>query len=144
MELDFTPEQRTFRDELRTYLAGMMTDALTRELSDKLEGGGPEFRAAMKRMGVDGLLGLSWPKKYGGQERSAIEQFIFADEVQGVGFPLPFLTLNTIGPMLLLALERTIATRAPRLRRSSTRTRSWQAPAIAPRSTPCRPTMSQG
>jgi alkylation response protein AidB-like acyl-CoA dehydrogenase len=100
MELDFTPEQRTFRDELRTYLSGMMTDALTRELSQTLEGGGPEFRAAMKRMGADGLLGLSWPKKYGGQERSAIEQFIFADEIQGVGFPLPFLTLNTIGPML--------------------------------------------
>jgi 3-oxocholest-4-en-26-oyl-CoA dehydrogenase alpha subunit len=100
MELDFTPEQRAFRDELRTYLAGMMTDALTRELSDTLEGGGPEFHAAMKRLGADGLLGISWPKKYGGQERSAIEQFIFADEIQGVGFPLPFLTLNTIGPML--------------------------------------------
>jgi alkylation response protein AidB-like acyl-CoA dehydrogenase len=100
MELDFTPEQRDFRDELRAYFAGMMTDALTRELSETLEGGGPEFRTAMKRMGADGLLGLSWPKKYGGQERSAIEQFIFADEIQGVGFPLPFLTLNTIGPML--------------------------------------------
>ena len=100
MELEFTPEQRRFRDELRADLADMMTDALRREVEGGFEGGGPEFRQAMRRMGRDGLLGISWPKEYGGQERSAIEQFIFADEIQGVGFPFPFLTLNTIGPIL--------------------------------------------
>jgi len=100
MELNFTSEQRAFRDELRAYFAKMMTDALVAELSSGGEGGGPEFRSAMKQMGQDGLLGISWPKEYGGQERSAIEQFIFADEVQAVGFPLPFLTLSTVGPTL--------------------------------------------
>jgi alkylation response protein AidB-like acyl-CoA dehydrogenase len=101
MELDFTPEQRKFRDELRGYLAEMMTDALNDELASGVgEGGGPEFRKAMRQMGRDGLLGISWPKEYGGQERSAIEQFIFADEVQATGFPLPFLTLSTVGPTL--------------------------------------------
>jgi alkylation response protein AidB-like acyl-CoA dehydrogenase len=100
MELDYTPEQRKFRDELRAYLADMMTDALTREVAGGFEGGGPEFRRAMQRIGKDGLIGLSWPKEYGGQERSAVEQFIFADEIQAIGFPFPFLTLNTIGPIL--------------------------------------------
>jgi alkylation response protein AidB-like acyl-CoA dehydrogenase len=100
MEIDLTSEQRRFRDELREYLAAMMTPALREELESRLEGGGPEFRKAMKRMGRDGLLGLSWPKEYGGQERSAVERFIFADEVQAVGFPLPFLTLDTVGPVL--------------------------------------------
>ena len=100
MELDLTTEQRKFRDELRTYFAEMMSDELTAELTSGGEGGGPEFRKAMKQMGGDGLLGLSWPKEFGGQERSAMEQFIFADEVQAVGFPLPFLTLSTVGPTL--------------------------------------------
>jgi len=100
MELDLTAEQRRFRDELRSYLARLMTDALVRELASGGEGGGPEFRRAMKQMGRDGLLGVSWPRHYGGQERSAVEQFLFADEVQAVGFPLPFLTLNTVGPTL--------------------------------------------
>lgn len=100
MELDLTPEQKKFRNELRGYFADMMTDELTAELGAGTEGGGPEFRKAMAKMGQDGLLGLSWPKQYGGQERSAVEQFIFADEVQAVGFPLPFLTLNTVGPTL--------------------------------------------
>jgi len=78
----------------------MMTDELKAELSSGLEGGGPEFRNAMRQMGKDGLLGLSWPRRYGGQERSAVEQFLFADEVQAAGFPFPFLTFNTVGPML--------------------------------------------
>lgn len=100
MEIDFTPDQRKFRDELRGYFADMMDDALTRELSSGGEGGGPEFRRAMKQLGRDGLLGLSWPREYGGQERSPVDQFIFADEIQAIGFPLPFLTLNTVGPTL--------------------------------------------
>jgi len=100
MEIDFNPDQKRFRDQLREYLAALMTEALQEELAAGWEGGGPEFRKAMKQMGRDGLLGLSWPREYGGQERSAVEQFIFADEVQAVGFPLPFLTLNTVGPVL--------------------------------------------
>src|SRR5258708_31184552 len=102
MEIQLTSEQRAFRAELRDYFAKMMTGDLARELAapGTSEGGGPEFRKAMKQMGRDGLLGLSWPKEYGGQSRTPIEQFIFADEVQAAGFPLPFLTLNTVGPVL--------------------------------------------
>jgi alkylation response protein AidB-like acyl-CoA dehydrogenase len=100
MQLDLTAEQRKFRDGLRDYFADMMTEELVRELSSGGEGGGPEFRQAMKQMGQDGLLGLSWPKRFGGQERPPMEQFIFADEIQAIGFPLPFLTLNTVGPTL--------------------------------------------
>jgi len=101
MRLELTPEQRRFRDELRAYLDELMTPALKAELASGHEGGGPEFRAAMARMGRDGYLGLSWPAAYGGGQRSAVEQYLFADEVQAAGFPLPFLTLSTVGPMLL-------------------------------------------
>jgi alkylation response protein AidB-like acyl-CoA dehydrogenase len=100
MDLDFTPEQKAFRDELRTYFAKLMTESLVKELRSDTEGGGPLFRAAMKQMGRDGLLGVGWPREHGGQGRTPIEQFIFADEIQTAGFPLPFLTLNTVGPTL--------------------------------------------
>ncbi|HEM45527.1 MAG TPA: hypothetical protein ENO23_00615, partial [Alphaproteobacteria bacterium] len=101
MELDFTPEQKKFRDELRAYFKEMMTEELVKELRGDGEGGGPLFRAAMQQMGRDGLLGVGWPEAYGGQGRSPMEQFIFADEVQTAGFPLPFLTLNTVGPTIM-------------------------------------------
>jgi len=100
MELDFTPEQKSFREELRDYFAKMMTPKLVGELRGGGEGGGPEFRKAMQQMGRDKLLGVGWPKEHGGQGRTPLEQFIFADEVQTAGFPLPFLTLNTVGPTL--------------------------------------------
>ncbi len=100
MEIDFTPEQKAFRTELREYFEKMMTEELVKELSGEGEGGGPEFRKAMMQMGQDGLLGVGWPKEHGGQGRTPMDQFIFADEVQTAGFPLPFLTLNTVGPTL--------------------------------------------
>jgi hypothetical protein len=40
MELDLTTEQRRFRDDLRGYLAKLMTPALVHELTTSLEGGG--------------------------------------------------------------------------------------------------------
>ena len=101
MELDFTTEQKKFRDDLRTYFKEMMSEALVGELRSDGEGGGPLFRAAMKQMGKDGILGVGWPKEFGGQGRTPMEQFIFADEVQSAGFPLPFLTLNTVGPTIM-------------------------------------------
>lgn len=100
MDFEFTREQQAFRTELREYFAKMMTESLVKELRSDTEGGGPLFRAAMKQMGRDGLLGVGWPREHGGQGRTPIEQFIFADEVQTAGFPLPFLTLNTVGPTL--------------------------------------------
>ncbi len=100
MNIDFTPEQKAFRDEMRAYFEKLVTPAVLEEMKDS-EGGGPEFRAAMKQMGRDGLLGIGWPEEYGGQARSSIEQMIFSDECQRAGFPLPFLTLNTVGPTIM-------------------------------------------
>src|SRR4051812_39000959 len=52
-------------------------------------------------MGADGWLGLGWPKEYGGQGRPPQDQFVFFDEVQRAGAPIPFVTLNTVGPTLM-------------------------------------------
>jgi alkylation response protein AidB-like acyl-CoA dehydrogenase len=100
MHIDLTPEQKALRDELRTYFARMMTPELEAEITGG-EGGGPLYHAALRKMGKDGWLGIGWPVEYGGQGRSPIEQFVFSDEVQRAGFPLPFLTLNTVGPTLM-------------------------------------------
>ncbi len=101
MHLDFTPEQKKFQTEIRAYFGDMMTEDLLHELQTGGEGGGPLYRKALKQMGSDGLLGVGWPTEYGGQGRSLIDQYLFADEVQRAGFPLPFLTLSTVGPTVM-------------------------------------------
>ena len=100
MHLGYTTEQRAFRDDIRRYFDRMMTPELQNEIRHS-EGGGPLYTNALRQMGADRLLGVGWPREYGGQGRTPIEQFIFADEVQRAGFPLPFLTLNTVGPTLM-------------------------------------------
>ena len=100
MYVDLTPEQKKLQAELREYLTGLVTDEVMNEIRGG-EGGGPLFRKVLQQLGKDGWLGIGWPEEYGGQNRSAIENYIFAEEIQRTGFPLPFLTLNTVGPTLM-------------------------------------------
>ena len=59
------------------------------------------MRKVVKQMGADGWLGIGWPKEYGGQGRTQIEQFIFFDESMRAGAPVPMLTINTVGPTIM-------------------------------------------
>jgi alkylation response protein AidB-like acyl-CoA dehydrogenase len=100
MFLDYTPEQRTLRKELRAYFAELLPDDARAQLGHAGEGSAA-FRTIVRKMGSDGWLGLGWPKEYGGQGRPAIDQFILFDEVQRAGAPFPFVTINTVGPTIM-------------------------------------------
>ena len=52
-------------------------------------------------MGHDGKLGLGWPREFGGHGATALEQYLFYDEANRAGVPLPLVTLNTVGPTLM-------------------------------------------
>ena len=65
------------------------------------EAGGDAYRDLVRQMGTDGWLGVGWPTEYGGQGRTPAEQFIFYDEAQRAGVPMPLVTLNTVGPTLM-------------------------------------------
>ena len=55
----------------------------------------------IRQLGTDGWLGIGWPKEYGGQARSMVEQLIFTDAAAVAGVPIPYLTLNTVGPTIM-------------------------------------------
>ena len=100
MYIDLSPDEKALRDELRGYFAALITPDLLAEVQGT-DGGGPLYTKALRQMGADGWLGIGWPTEYGGRARPAMEQFIFFDEVQRAGFPIPFLTLCTVGPTLM-------------------------------------------
>jgi 3-oxocholest-4-en-26-oyl-CoA dehydrogenase alpha subunit len=100
MFIAYSPEEEHLRVELRAYFARIVTPDLLAEVAGS-EGGGPLYRKALEQMGADGWLGIGWPKEFGGQARSTIDQYVFFDEVQRAGFPIPFLTLCTVGPTLM-------------------------------------------
>ncbi len=100
MHIAYTAEQELLRDELRRYYDDLLTDEV-RELLHQEEGVGPTHRRIVKQMATDGWLGIGWPKEYGGQGRSQMEQFIFFDESMRMGAPVPMLTINTVGPTIM-------------------------------------------
>jgi len=101
MKIALTKDQLKLRDEIRGYMAALMSGPLAEELSgEQAEGGGPEYRKALRQMGEDGWIVRSWPKAFGGRDAGPVEQYIFSDEVIRAGFPYPFLTTDGVGPVL--------------------------------------------
>jgi alkylation response protein AidB-like acyl-CoA dehydrogenase len=99
MRIAYTDSQAALRDELREYFKTIVTP----EVTAAMHHGGlgtPECLAAVRQMGKDGWLGVGWPKEYGGRGFGRMEQFVFYDEAQRAGAPLPFLSINTIGPAI--------------------------------------------
>ena len=102
MDFKFTPEQEQFEKEVYAYLKRNMPPGLEEELHTMAEGEGPIARAFVKKMGLDGWTGIGWPKEYGGQNRTPIEQYIFFDLAMGYfRIPVPVLGLMTVGPALM-------------------------------------------
>lgn len=101
MNIQFSREQLALRDELRAYFAGLMTPELSAECERDLgEGGGPLWREALRQMGRDGWIGVGWPTDWGGRGLTPLEQFIFVEETMRAGYPFPFLTTESVGPIL--------------------------------------------
>jgi hypothetical protein len=101
MFLEETPEQQALRAELRSYYAELLTPEVRAGLVGDGEGG-ETWRKVIHRVGADGWLGLGWPKEFGGQGRPATDQFIFFDETRRASAPFPFVTINTVGPTMML------------------------------------------
>ncbi len=100
MHIAYTEEQEALRKALRAYYQNLLTPEI-REALRIGHGTGEAMRGVVKQMARDGWLGIGWPTEYGGQGRSAIEQFIFFDESMRSGAPVPMLTINTVGPTLM-------------------------------------------
>ncbi|WP_407688938.1 acyl-CoA dehydrogenase family protein [Mycobacterium sp. HUMS_1102779] len=100
MHLEYTPEQERLRAEIRASLERVMTPERAAAVRERVEGG-PEVRECIRALAAADLLGVGWPKEYGGRGFSAIEQFIFAEEARRADAPIPLVTLNTVGPTLM-------------------------------------------
>jgi 3-oxocholest-4-en-26-oyl-CoA dehydrogenase alpha subunit len=103
MHIAYTPEQERLRARLREYFASLMTPerraGLARSGGDY--GDGSAYKEVIRQLGRDGWLALSWPAEYGGQDGSMLDQLIFTDEAAIAGVPVPFLTINTVGPTIM-------------------------------------------
>ena len=81
MDFDFSPEEQKFAEEVEQWLVENHDPEvmdLTRENFSQLSDT-PARRAFMKKLAKQGWLGMSWPKKYGGQEIEGVYEFILTE-----------------------------------------------------------------
>jgi alkylation response protein AidB-like acyl-CoA dehydrogenase len=98
MFIDLTAPQTALRDTLRSYFAGLLSQA--ERVALLTERHGSVYRDVVRRMGRDGWLGVGWPTVYGGRGFGQVEQQIFVNEAARADIPLPAVTLQTVGPVL--------------------------------------------
>ena len=102
MRYEFTPEQLQWRDEVRAFLRRHVSEALRAELRQAgNEGEGPLAHAFHQTLFEKGWWGVGWPREYGGLGKSAVEQFIFIEEMELAGAPGMRLTITSVAPTIL-------------------------------------------
>ena len=103
MRIAYTAEQERLRRELRGYFGALMTPEVRAALAggDDDLGDGQAYRSVVRQLGRDGWLALGWPAEYGGRGGTMLDQLIFTDEAAAARVPVPFLTINTVGPTIM-------------------------------------------
>ena len=89
------------RGEVREFLAQETAAGTFAPHCDSwLSGFSPEFS---RKLGERGWVGMTWPRQYGGQERSGLERFVVTEELLAAGAPVAahWIADRQTGPLLL-------------------------------------------
>ncbi len=100
-QLRLPPECEKLRAEVRAFIAEEIEGG-----SIKPSGatGGDSFsREFSRKVGAKGWLGMTWPKKYGGHERTFLERYVVTEELRVANAPtrLHFVADRQSGPILI-------------------------------------------
>ena len=93
MDFGYTPDQEGLRQEVIDWIAVNVTEETVAEMrsgedgreTGSRRGRGPLVSALFKKIGEQGWLGITWPKKYGGQEGDRMSQYIVEEEFSRAG-----------------------------------------------------------
>ncbi len=97
---DLPPEAEILRDEVRAFLKEQFSGATPVKRAKSWGGFDREFS---RRVGTRGWIGMTWPKKYGGHERSFLERYVVMEEMLAAGAPVSahWVADRQSGPLLL-------------------------------------------
>lgn len=85
MDFAFNSEQESLRDEVRSFLEQEIQEGRWEPQCDAwIQGFDPSFS---KRVAQHGWIGLTWPRQYGGKERSFVDRLIVTEEMLRYGAP---------------------------------------------------------
>ncbi|MBX3446605.1 MAG: acyl-CoA dehydrogenase family protein [Parvibaculaceae bacterium] len=93
-------ETEGLRQEIRAFLAEELRHVPKVTRAQTWSGSDPEFS---RKMGAKGWIGMTWPKKYGGHERSFFDRYVMLEEMLAAGAPVGahWIGDRQSGPLLL-------------------------------------------
>jgi len=102
MDINYTAEERAFRDEVRTFLNEKLPKDISSKVKEHKRLGNEDTIRWQKILNEQGWLALHWPKEYGGTGWSPIQKHIFEEECAEAGAPtvLPF-GVNMVAPVII-------------------------------------------
>src|SRR5438552_6125260 len=97
---DLPPEAESLRAEVRDFLRKEFSGAAPVKRAKSWGGFDREFS---RRVGARGWIGMTWPKTYGGHERSFLERYVVMEEMLAAGAPVSahWVADRQSGPLLL-------------------------------------------
>lgn len=97
--VDLPENAAQLREEVRKFLQDNLHEDFFPN-SDFNSGVSPEFS---RKLGSNGWIGMTWPKKYGGGERSFLERYVVTEELLAAGAPVGahWIADRQSGPQLL-------------------------------------------
>ncbi|HTS76340.1 MAG TPA: acyl-CoA dehydrogenase [Bryobacteraceae bacterium] len=105
MDLNLTPQELAFRDEVRAWFAANVPKdwVQRRNAEESMQARFEYLRAWQRKMFDAGWAGVSWPKEYGGRGATLMEQVIFIEEMARAEAPpmANVLGLGLIGPTII-------------------------------------------
>jgi acyl-CoA dehydrogenase len=98
-DIDLPEGGEELRREVREFLDRQLSGEFLRN-SDFNSGESPEFS---RKLGARGWIGMTWPRQYGGHERSFLERYIVTEELLAAGAPVSahWIADRQSGPLLL-------------------------------------------
>lgn len=100
-QLRLPPECEKLRAEVRAFIA---EETEAGHIKPTGATGGDSFsREFSRKVGAKGWLGMTWPKQYGGHERTFLERYVVTEELRVANAPtrLHFVADRQSGPILL-------------------------------------------
>jgi len=97
---ELPPAAETLRAEVREFLRAELHEHTPAQRARSWGGFDREFS---RKMGARGWIGMTWPTRYGGHERSALERYVVLEETLAAGAPVSahWVADRQSGPLLL-------------------------------------------
>ena len=111
------PECVALRTEVRAFLAEAMRHIPPARRNRNWSGASADFS---RQMGERGWIGMTWPARYGGHQRSMLERYVVLEEMLAAGAPVGahWVADRQSGPLLMRYAPDTLAPRiVPRIAR---------------------------